>query len=192
MVKEINGGGEYITNVLDAHGLGLGTPYRVARRPKEREQELDGMLRGIKADPSIDERSFRVSSVFDRGGYELIALVVPAEAPMYDYDTHTAFRRNPYKVNAWDKSNPDRKQLESLETAKDGSSARGQARRWLTRSGLNPDDYAIEATQLSAQEAIHLGKKLIDEGVKLPSYLLKFGGLYEYNRAYQARVASSS
>ncbi len=196
MVKEIDGQGGFYRDVWQNSGIDREEYSKIVLYPHSPDIEKE-VLNKLSAMPNLDNSSFLLIDVVDAKRREAKVLLVPKECP----------RLIP---NRYIETNglPPGNQTFLVETFRDGDSrarytvvvladdpeaaARIAKRRVATKVPYPSKNIEAQAELVSPEEWVDAARQLIDDGIRLPDFMLRFAGLGEYQRQVEERARKSS
>lgn len=196
MVKEIDGQGGFYRDVCQNSGIDRQEYSKIVIYPHAADLEKE-ILDKLSAIPDIDSSSFILTNVVDAKKRKAKVLLVPKECPRLMPNRYPETNELPpqdqtYLVETFNERDPCARH-QVLVLATDAGEAARIAKRRLISEIPYPTKYVnAQAELVSPEEWVAAARELINNGVRLPDFMLRFAGLGEYQRKVSDRARKTS
>lgn len=195
MVESINGRGSHFRDFIEARDVGRGTPHRVIRYTHDLwEREGKAALEKLGEFPEFDTKSVLASNLVDKNGRGMTLLIVPQDCP-YLGETRglPAVGRTFITLAKRKESSFDPFKFVILANSKAEAINATKGRLRAIKSAHHSSDFDISGELVTPEEFINEAKVLILAGKRLPSSIMQYSDLDEFERRViaQRRLKSS-
>ena len=196
MVKEIDGQGGFYWDVWHNSGINREGYSRIVLYPHSPDIEEE-VLNKLSAMPNLDNSSFLLTDVVDAKRREAKVLLVPKECPRLIPNRYAETNDLPpgnqtFLVETFRDGDP-RARHTVVVLADDPEAAARIAKRRVATKVSYPSKYIeAQAELVSPEEWVDAARQLIDDGIRLPDFMLRFAGLGECQRKVEERARKSS
>lgn len=196
MVKEIDGLGGFYRDVWRNSGIDREEYSRIVLYPHSPDIEKE-VLNKLSAMPDLNKASFLLTDVVDAKRKEAKVLLVPKECPRLIPNRYTETNDLPpsdqtYIVATFNGDDDRARQMVLVLANNPDEAARIAKRRVATRVPYSHRLINTRAELVSQEDWVDVAHDLIDDGVNLPDFMLRFAGLAAYKRQVEERVRKSS